>query len=370
MSGRLARAETLSTALGALGVSGAQVHAVVVALDGIYDFRAARAGSKFEVHLDDESSLGYLRFDHGPTDIFEVTRGEEGDYEGRRVDVPLTTEEALVGVVIETSLYRALDEAGEGPDLVSILADVFAWDIDFQRDQQPGDSFRLVVEKTYAEGRFVGYGRVLAAEYFGKVGTLRTFWYAPNGDETKAEYFLEDGRSARKFFLATPLKYTRVSSRFSRARKHPILGYTRAHLGVDYAAPRGTPVRAMAGGTVTFAGRKGANGKMVKIRHRAGLVSSYSHLHRIGKGIRRGAKVKQKQVIGQVGSTGLSTGPHLHFAVRKNGKMMNPQKLELSRMDPVARTDRTQFEQLVAAQIDRLRSIDVPSSPDSLRASR
>ena len=130
---------------------------------------------------------------------------------------------------------------------------------------------------------------------------------------------------------------------------HPILGYRKAHLGVDYAAPRGTPVRAMAGGTVVFAGRKGASGKFVKIRHRAGLTSGYAHLHRIGKGIRRGIRVKQKQVIGTVGTTGRSTGPHLHFEVTKNGRYMNPQKLELSRLDPLNKRYRPKFDRLVAA---------------------
>jgi murein DD-endopeptidase MepM/ murein hydrolase activator NlpD len=361
VSGRLATGETLVMALGRHGVTPPQVHEVVTALEGVFDFRRAQAGASFLVRLDRQSNqVNSFRFENGLLDVVESVRGQSGTLEGRRLELELEKRVASVGVVIHRSLYHALEAAGESPELAPLLADVFAWDIDFYRDQHPGDRFRLLVEKLYHDDSFVRYGNVLAAEYSGRVGTLRTFWFTPDGDPAHGEYFLEDGRSARKFFLATPLKYRRVSSGFSYRRKHPVLGYNKAHLGVDYAAPRGTPVRAMASGTVTFAGRKGASGKLVVIRHGRGLESCYAHLSSYGPGIRRGIRVKQKQEIGRVGATGRATGPHLHFAVKKNGRFVNPQKLKLSRMDPVKPEHRSAFQSLIARRVEQLAEVSVP----------
>jgi len=360
LQGKLASNQTLAHALSAHGVTPNGLHEIVAALHGICDFRSARPGAHYELRLGaDDAKIGYFRFENGPLDVYEVGRAEDDTLSGHRIEVALRTVETEVSVEVKDSLYNALEEVGESPELVALLVDVFAWDIDFYQDQRPGDRFRLIVDKQFKDSTFVQYGRILAAEYSGAIGTLRTFYYRPAG-AADGNYFLEDGRSARRLFLATPLQYTRVSSGFGY-RMHPILGYARQHLGVDYAAPPGTPVRAMAGGTVTFAGRAGGSGIMVTIAHGNGLASSYAHLSRIAANTRPGVRVKQKQVIGAVGSTGLSTGPHLHFAVKLGGRSINPQSLKQSRMEALPPGERHAFAALVAQRAARLLTIATPN---------
>jgi murein DD-endopeptidase MepM/ murein hydrolase activator NlpD len=371
--GELDEGETVSELLQEFGLDAGAVHAVVQALSGVYDFRQARAGARCEVRLDRaDGRLLRLTFEAGPLDVFEVERDAEGKLQGRRVEIPVRLVETEVGARIEGSLDQTMQALGETPALVALVVDVFAWDIDFFRDQHPGDQFRVVVEKVYKEEDFIRYGRILAAEYAGKAGTFRVFWFQtdPN-DEKTGGYFLEDGRSARKTFLATPLKFTRISSGFGK-RKHPVLGYTKAHMGVDYAAPTGTPVWAMADGKVTWAGPKGANGNLVVIEHAGGLTSHYAHLHRIARGVRAGVRVTQKRLIGQVGSTGMSTGPHLHFAVRKNGAFVDPRKLKMSRGESIAKKDRAAFDAMVARRTSRLQTValaEPPAAPEAEAAS-
>lgn len=357
--GVLQKDQTVTASLQAFGATPQHVHQIVQALRAVYDFRDARPGARFTLELDPKTqALRRFEFEHGPLDIYEVARDAEGNLVGRKVDVPVEVVEAEVGAEIKSSLYRAMQRVGESPALVALIVDVFAWDIDFFKDTQPGDRFRVVVEKIHKDGAFIRYGRILAAEYTGKVGTFRTFWFQPPGDE-QGQYYLEDGRSARKTFLATPLKFVRVSSRFNKRRRHPVLGYTKAHNGVDYAAPTGTPVRAMADGKVIFAGRKGPNGNLIRIDHGGGLVSAYAHLHRIGPGIERGVHVRQKQVIGQVGSTGRSTGPHLHFGVKQGGRWIDPQSLKMRRAAPVPAKHKRAFEAVVARRVERLQALAV-----------
>jgi len=339
------------------------------ALDGLYDFRTARPGAAFAVRLDRKTGqfVGF-RFEHGPLDVFEVVRTDDEAYAGSRVDVPVEHTEAEVGAEIRSSLYQAMQRAGESPALVALVTDVFAWDIDFYKNTQPGDRFRVIVEKISKDGEFIRYGRILAAEYTGQVGEFRTFWFVPDGaDPADGHYYLEDGQSAEKTFLATPLKFARISSGFGR-RKHPVLGYTKAHLGVDFAAPTGTPVWAMAAGTVTWAAWKGANGKLVRVDHGNGLESAYAHLDRIPRGIRKGVRVRQKQVIGYVGTTGRSTGPHLHLGMKRSGRHIDPSKLEITRGKPVADAHRAAFDAQVArlqARIEGIRVIEAPAlEPD------
>jgi murein DD-endopeptidase MepM/ murein hydrolase activator NlpD len=386
--GTLEPGQAVTSALQAHGVTRQQVHGIVEALKGHYDFRDARPGARFELDLDGEptadtgtgGALRRFKFIHGALDEFEVVRDPEtGALVGQRVEVPVrvTTEE--IGAEIRQSLYAAMQRAGESPALVALIVDVFAWDLDFFKDTHPGDNFRVVVEKVYKEDEFIRYGRILAAEYSGKVGTFRTFWFDPEkgtGDPPPFEvsavkraemkpvggYYLEDGRSARKSFLRTPLKFVRVSSGFGK-RRHPILGYTKQHNGVDYAAPTGTPVWAMASGTVKYAGYKGANGNLVVIDHHNGLVSYYAHLHKISRGIKRGSKVDQKRVIGSVGSTGRSTGPHLHFAVKRNGRYVNPARLKMTRGKPISKEQKQAYAAVVEARTRLLAEVAISSAP-------
>ena len=357
--GVLGKDQTLGAALGQLGVSPQEVHGIVSALEGVYDFRDARPGARFQFKRDPGTgALLSFEFEHGPLDIFRVAPGPDGALKGSRVEVQVDRTEAEVGATIRSSLYAAMQSAGESPALIGRVTDVFAWDVDFFKDTRPGDRFKVIVEKLHKDGEFIRYGRILAAEYAGATGTFRTFWFQAPGEEI-GNYYLEDGQSARKLFLATPLKYVRVSSGFNKKRRHPVLGYTKAHNGVDYAAPTGTPVRAMADGKVTFAKRKGPNGNLVRIKHDNGLTSAYAHLHRIGRGIKAGVRVRQKQVIGTVGATGRATGPHLHFGVRRGNKWLNPQTLKMTRAKGLPSKHMPAFKALVARRLERLAAIQV-----------
>ena len=361
--GVLGNAQTLTAALAEHGVTQAQVHAIVTALEGHYDFRLARPGAAFNVRLrNDDDRLESFRFDHGPLEAYEVVRDADDKLVGRPIEIEVQEETAEVGAEIRDSLYATMQRVGESPALVALIVDVFAWDLDFYRDTHAGDRFRVIVDKVFKGDEFVRYGRVLAAEYAGLAGTFRVFWFEPVPGKPGG-YYLEDGRSAHKTFLRTPLKFARISSGFNKSRKHPVLGYNKAHLAIDYAAPTGTPVWAMASGTVKWAGDKGANGNLVVIDHHNGLVSYYAHLHRISRGIKRGAKVSQKRVIGAVGTTGRSTGPHLHFAVKRNGVAINPLKLKMTRGKSVAKSARGRFDAMMKDRVARLARLPVTPAP-------
>ena len=237
-----------------------------------------------------------------------------------------TRTEAFAGV-IEDSLYLAVTDAGEQALLAGELADIFTWDVDFYTDIQKGDSFRILLEKQYLNGKFTRYGKILAADLSVQNKVFSAFRF-------QNEYYDSRGNALRKTFLKSPLKFARISSRFSFARFHPILKIVRPHLGVDYAAPTGTVVVAVASGTVASAGVNGNLGKSVRLRHADGYESWYSHLSIIA--VSGGSSVTQGEVIGQVGATGLATGPHLDFRLLRGGKYLNPAKVILPPAQPVA----------------------------------
>lgn len=219
------------------------------------------------------------------------------------------------------SLSEAIDKAGERIDLALGMADVFSGEIDFNSDLQPGDRFRVLVERQTREGRLAGYGPILAAEFVNSGRALKAIRFTPEGGSPG--YYDENGRSLKRFFLKSPLKFEpRITSRFSSSRKHPILGYARAHNGVDYHAGTGAPVGAVAPGVVTLAGWTAGGGRTVKVRHPNGYETEYLHLSSMS--VRTGARVGQGDLIGRVGQTGLATGPHLHYGMKKNGRYVNP----------------------------------------------
>jgi len=225
-----------------------------------------------------------------------------------------------------------MDATGETPELSIDLAGIFAGEIDFNSDLQPGDSFSLMVEKIYREGRFAGYGPILAATFVNHGKHHQAVRFTPPGGQTG--YYDEEGRSLKRFFLKSPLKFEpRVTSGFSYNRMHPILQQQMAHLGVDYAAPIGAPVIAVSNGVVVSAGEAGGAGRMVHLRHASGYETMYLHLSAFARGVRAGAHVEQGQVVGYVGASGLATGPHLDYRIRRNGVFVNPLR-EHQRMPP------------------------------------
>ena len=263
--------------------------------------------------------------------------------------VPYKVEVSRIEGQIALSLFTAVESIGEGPELAMKLADIFAWEIDFIRDIRSGDSFSAIVEKRYYKGKFRDYGRILAARFVNNGEEHEGFFY--ENAKGRPGYYNAEGKNLRKAFLKVPLSFTRISSRFSWNRLHPVLHIYRPHLGVDYAAPTGTPVKAIGDAVVVSAGWNRGGGRTVHLRHINGYQSKYLHLSRFGRGIKKGAEVKQGQVIGYVGSSGLATGPHLDFRVMKGGKYINPTAMKNPRADSLTtaemvdfRTDSLKFE--------------------------
>jgi murein DD-endopeptidase MepM/ murein hydrolase activator NlpD len=252
---------------------------------------------------------------------------------------------------VQQSLWDAVEKGAITPAALLELVQIFESEFDFAADAQPGDRLRLIVETRYADGVLVDYGRILAAQYASADKTLTGVGFEEQG---RIKYFDAEGRSLRKMFLRSPLEFTRISSGFTYRRPHPVLGGVRPHLAIDYAAPTGTPVWAVADGVVEFAGRKGGNGIQVLLRHRGGYETYYNHLSRVAPGMRRGKRVSQKQMIGRVGSTGLSTGPHLDYRVSHNGKFVNPLNEKFFPGEPIATAQRAVFLEHASAMIERL----------------
>jgi murein DD-endopeptidase MepM/ murein hydrolase activator NlpD len=359
---RIEPRQTLAQALHNAALPDAQVAAVISALEGVFDFRKSRPGDQLRLVMKD-GVLDFFDYRQSTVDEWQVRRDGE-KYVGSKRTIEVEKQVSLVTLEISTSLYEAALTAGEDPGIGVVLADVFAWDIDFYRDTRKGDKARALVEKFVSKGRVLRYGQVLAATYEGGlVGTRRVFRYQPPGEQ--ANYFQEDGSSARKTFLKSPLKYAHVTSGFG-ARFHPVLQYVKNHNGVDYGAPIGTPVWAVADGTVTKVGDTGPGGNTVCVRHTNGFETCYLHLSRYGAGIRAGARVSQKQVIAYSGNTGRSTGPHLHFALKRNGQFVNPLNQKYPRAEPLPKAHLPDFlaqAKELAAQLDAVSVAAVAGSP-------
>ncbi len=250
--------------------------------------------------------------------------------------IELETETQVVSFTgrVSSSLWESAVYSGMDPELISELAAIFAWQIDFSREVQRGDRWRIMVEQQFVDGKVAGWGDILAAEYDHQ-GDLHSGILLRDPHAGSLGYFSPDGKSLRRMFLKAPIKFGRISSKFQNKRFHPILKINRPHHGVDYSAPRGTPIMAVGDGTVTRAGRLGGAGNTIQIRHNSIYQTHYKHLQAFAKGVRSGKSVKQGQIIGYVGSTGLSTGPHLHFELWENGRYVDPLGKKFPSTDPV-----------------------------------
>jgi murein DD-endopeptidase MepM/ murein hydrolase activator NlpD len=279
-----------------------------------------------------EGELMELQRRLSPSETLHIRREQSG-FVSSVAENPLEIETRTARAVIDSSLFQAADAAGISDTTALAVADIFAWDIDFALAVQPGDSFTVTYERQNQDGEFLKDGPVLAVEFHNGERTLRAVRYvAPDGT---AHYYTPDGRNLRKAFIRTPVEFTRISSRFSGARFHPILNRIRAHKGVDYAAPTGTPVHAAGSGRVAFVGQRGGYGNVVELTHANGVSTVYGHLSRFGRGLRRGMQVEQSQVIGYVGMTGLATGPHLHYEYRVHGVHMDPMRIQVPNAEPL-----------------------------------
>lgn len=335
IEGTIKAGSTFSRSLSEKNIPAPWIELIVSKLKPHVDFRKIRGGV-YRLVKDSKGELVKFVYEVSPTEVYEIERDAQG-YKAEKKEIPLETYFVKVIGEIRSSLFEAMEDAGEQDPLTISFAEILAWEIDFYKDVKEGDRFKIIVEKLYKGKQFIRYGTIHAVEYQSESGKVR-------GIEYQGHYYREDGTSLRKAFLKTPLRFNRISSRFSRARKHPILGGVLPHYGVDYAAPPGTPVWAVADGVVIASDWSGGFGKQVVLRHMNGYATYYGHLSRYGSGIRLGSRVKQKQVIGYVGSTGLSTGPHLDYRLAKDGRFRNPLRERFPPGFPVGKAEREVFE--------------------------
>jgi murein DD-endopeptidase MepM/ murein hydrolase activator NlpD len=325
--GLVANAATLETMLRDSGLAADTVSAAIEAARAVFDPRRLRSSQPFTLERTLEGALRYFEYEIDDESFLRVTSAAGSrELEAKVLPIPRTLQHAAAsGRIDETapSLFQAMENAGESAELTIALAQVFAGEIDFNTELQPGDRFSLTFERFVREDGPATYGTISAAEFENEGRLVRAIRFTPPGG--MPGYFDEQGRSLRRFFLRSPLKFEpRITSRYSTRRMHPVLQTARAHRGVDYGAPTGAPVVAVAGGSVVSATYDDANGRMVRLRHASGYDSYYLHLSAFGAGIRRGVRVEQGQTIGLVGSTGLATGPHLHYGLQKNGTWVDP----------------------------------------------
>ncbi len=337
IEGKLRRGDTLGRAMKRSGVSAQTIHRVTRAMAEDFDFRRSQPGHAFRVALGPEGELLDFHYFTSQTDGFHVYL-VDGVYRVERDETQLVAIVSRLAGRVVTSLYDSIRDLGASPQLAADFTDIFAWDIDFSRVVHRGDEFRILYERLYvvrSDGsrEFVRPGSILAAQYEGVAGSFTAVYFET--EEGHGGYYRPDGTSVERSFLLTPLRYGRISSRYTSARRHPILKVTRPHYGIDYAAPSGTPVWAVADGQVIYRSRAGGFGNLVKVRHANGYVSYYSHLARFPKSLQVGDRVHQKQLVGYVGATGLATGPHVCFRVTRNGKYLDPLRLRTPEGKPV-----------------------------------
>lgn len=334
IEGRIEKGETLAKAFGRLGVATSTAALVQTQLKPRFDFRRIKSGQDFSVTLDPRGKLASFHYRVSKTEHYWLERSGKG-WRAWREESDVRREKRKIAGVVSTNLVSAVQDTSgrENGRLAKDFAGIFAWDLDFSRGVQPGDEFRILYEQTYApqgkgRERSLGPGRILAAKYHGGGGELAAIYFET--EPGRGGYYRPDGTSVQGEFLAAPLNYSRITSSFSPARFHPILRRTRPHMGVDYAAPTGTPIWSVGNGVVSYVGWMSGYGRLVKVRHAGGYESYYSHMSRFANGVRVGQPVRQKQVIGFVGASGLATGPHTCFRITKDGQYVDPLRVRIA----------------------------------------
>lgn len=356
---------TLDEMLRAGGLAADVVVASVDAIRTVFDPRRLRASQPFVLLRTLNGGLREFEYDIDPDALLRVrpVAVGAGELRAELVPIPKTLEQGMVAGAIDgttPSLFEAMEATGESAELTIALAQIFAGEIDFNTEVQPGDRFALVFERFVRDDRPSTYGVITAAEFQNEGRRIRAIRFTPPGGGPG--YFDEQARSLRRFFLRSPLRFEpRVTSRFSGRRLHPILHTTRAHRGVDYGAPTGAPVVAVAAGTVVSATYDEANGRMVRLRHASGYESSYLHLSAFAPAVRRGARIDQGEMIGRVGSTGLASGPHLHYGLQKNGRWVDPLR-EHRNMPPGDPVPASALEAFRAARDAALEQLDTAAT--------
>ena len=333
--------DTLSALLQEHGVSAGQVHRLVTGDDRLAALARIRPGETLGITLDDSGELNALRYHPSRIQTVKATLDDDGRWQVTSETREYQHRVRFAEATIDNSLFLAGHAAGMSDNLTMQLANIFGWDIDFVLDIRSGDRFRVLYEELYLDGEKVGNGNILAAEFWTQGRHLTAYRFETHSGDT--DYFDAEGRSMRKEFIRTPVAFSRISSRFSLGRKHPILNRVRAHRGIDYAAPSGTPIKAAGKGKVIFAGVKGGYGNVLILKHGQRYTTLYAHMRSFARGIHVGSRVNQGQTIGYVGMSGLATGPHLHYEFRVDGVHRNPQTVPLPKAQSVSDNERPQF---------------------------
>jgi murein DD-endopeptidase MepM/ murein hydrolase activator NlpD len=339
------------------GLDAPSIKLIEKAVRNVYDFRRIYPGQHYEVYAADDGSIESMQFSVGDTSYIDINL-KDGDISAEKKAYEFSTVLRTASATITNSLYVACKEQGIPLEIGDQLANgIFAWDIDFHHEIQRGDFFRVIYEERTRFDGMKKIGRIVAAELFSQGRSHYAFMF--RNEDGRPDYYDENGKSLRKQLLRAPLPISRITSKFSRSRFHPVLHHYAPHLGVDFAAPVGTPVMATGDGSVIENGRNGANGKYIKLRHANTYITYYLHLSRFAKGISPGAHVRQGEVIGYVGSTGYSTGPHLDYRVMKGNAFINPLKISLPPARPVTSANMASFIDLRDRHLARLASVRV-----------
>ena len=321
----------------------------------LYDLAKIKAGQELRFFSFENGDIVSVEYDIDRMRYLNIQKLDQ-DYAAEIRVRAFEIREKLIWGVIEDFPINALARQGETAPLAILMEEIFAWDVDFRTEIQTGDSYKILFEKKFVEGKFSGYGRILAAEFVNRGHAFQAFRFA-YPDTEKTDYFDYEGKSLRKEFLKTPLKAPRVTSRFSSSRLHPVWKTYRPHYGVDYGAPVGTRVYATGDGVVTFAGWSGQSGRMVRIRHNKGYETMYLHLRAFAPGIKKGARVQMNQYLAQVGASGAVSGPHLDYRIKHHGNYINPLAARFDPVEPL----REEFREVFLAQAQYYRvAFDAP----------
>ena len=350
ISGHIKRHGFLSEILLQHGVTMQEIDQTLKNSKTVFDVRKIRSGNNYVLFCDRDSSgkARYLVYEHDPTTCYVFSFKDSLNITPFRKKI--SSEIRYASGTIETSLWDAMMNGGLHPSLAIELSEIFAWTVDFF-GLQKGDNFKVIYEELFIEGKSLGAGKIYGSQFNRSGSIIDAIPFIQDGKET---FFDADGNSLRKAFLKAPLQFSRISSHFSSARMHPILRIVRPHFGVDYAAPIGTPVHAIGDGRIISATNEGGAGRMVKIQHNSVYATGYMHLSRFGEGIRAGAFVKQGDIIGYVGSSGLSTGPHLDFRFYRNGSPVDPLKVDAPPVEPVSEANKARFEKIKTVDLSLL----------------
>ena len=347
--------DTLSAIFKRLSLSAGTLHKMINSSKEAKQLTRIKPGQKLIVSFNENDKLQSLRYDLNRVDTLVINKEADSSkfvtlIESKEIEI----RQQFATGTITNSLFATGNKVGLSNAMIMKLAQLFGWDVDFALDIRKGDSFAILFEEKYIDDKKIGNGNILSAEFVNRGKTFKAIRYTDASGHT--DYYSEKGLSMRKAFLRTPVDFSRISSKFSSGRKHPVLNRIRAHKGVDYAASRGTPIKAVGNGKVIFKGTKGGYGRVIILQHGSKYTTLYAHMNSYNRKLKRGSRVEQGQTIGYVGSSGLATGPHLHYEFRMNGVHRNPLTVPLPSASPIAKKYRTDFRNAADTLISQLKS--------------